>query len=309
MNQINPITLVMVCDNHLVVMLATLLKSIEKCHTGTESINIYIINDGIKKANISRISRVISSDKINIFWKTMKEAIPNHIKLPKDNTTYPICAYARICAPHFLSEDIKKAIYLDVDMLVLRNIKELWNIDIGNYVIAAVQDRFEVVSSPYGGIRNYKELGLTPETKYFNSGLLVINLQKWREMNATELVISTIEMNSEYVTFADQYALNVVFANNWYELDFRWNNFGLNTNKDPYLIHFTGVKPLFKGYSSNLEYKEEFYKVLKMTPWKDYTPKRNYIWRFKKVMNMISKNSWETLVDKFWKVSKETLSK
>lgn len=293
------ITLVVVCDNHLVVMLAVLLKSIEIYHKNENPIDIFIINDGLYKSNVDKINNTISSKNIKIIWKNMKEAIPNGIRLPVDKTSFPVCAYARICTPHFLPSEVKKAIYLDVDMILLRDIQELWNTDINNQVIAAVIDRSEKVSSPWGGIKNYKELGMDPETKYFNSGLLVIDLEKWRQMNATQLVINAVTDNYEFVSFADQYGLNIVFANNWFPLNPKWNSYSQNDDSDPFLIHFTGMKPLFKGYSFNNEYKSIFYNILNLTPWKSFLPKSDYSRFAKKAWNIITKkviSSFKVLV-------------
>jgi len=284
-----PITLVMVCDNHLVVMLSVLLKSIEKTYEGDQMISIYIVNDNLYKKNIKKINQTISSDLIKIHWKTMKEAVPSNIELPKDRSTLPICAYIRLCAPYFLPKNIKRAIYLDVDMVLMKDIRYLWSVDIGNYVIGAAIDRADKVSTPWGGIPNYKELGIPPESRYFNSGLLVMNLDAWRNMNATQLVINTIRDNYEYVTFSDQYGLNVVFANNWFELDPNWNRYPQNSHADPFLIHFTGMKPIFRSYDFNPEYKRIFYEILKSTPWHDFTPKSNYLRLAKKAYNVFVK--------------------
>lgn len=285
----NTITLVLVCDNHLVAMLAALLKSIEQNHIGEELVNIYIVDDGIAKVNIDKIKRSVTSYKIRLIWKTLKQAIPKDVNLPVDRTSFPICAYARVCAPYFLPKYIRKAIYLDVDMLVLKDINKLWNIDIDNYTIAAVLDRSEKVSSPWGGIKNYKELGMNPHSKYFNSGLLIIDLEKWRLENATELVIKAVNDNSKHVTFADQYGLNIVFVDNWYELNPEWNSYSQNDIEDPYLIHFTGMKPIFKGYNYNERYRGIFYYYLKLTPWFDFKPKSNYMRIVRKSWNVFTK--------------------
>lgn len=284
-----PITLVLVCDNHLVIMLSVLLKSIEKTYEGNDIISVYIVNDGLYKRNIEKINQTISSDKIKIHWKTMNEAVPAHIELPKDRSTLPICAYIRLCAPYFLPKHLKRAIYLDVDMIVMKDIRHLWNVDIGEYVIGAAIDRADKVSTPWGGIPNYKELGIPAESRYFNSGLLIINLDAWRRMNATQLVIDAIHDNYEYVTFSDQYGLNVVFANNWFELDPNWNRYPQNSHEKPFLIHFTGMKPIFKSYDFNPEYKRVFYEILQSTPWRGFTPISNYFRLAKKAYNVLVK--------------------
>lgn len=298
MSNNDPIVLVLVCDNHLAIMLAALLSSIESSHSGDKLIHVYIIDDGISLKNINKINQTVTSKKIAIFWKTMKEVIPKHFQLPLDNSTYPLCVYVRLFIYYFLPPTIKKAIYMDVDMIVLKDIESLWQTDLNNYVIGAVTDLFKVVSSPRVGIKNYKELGIHPDTKYFNTGLLIFDLEKWREMNATQLILDTIRDNGDFVTHPDQYGFNVVFSNNWFELDSRWNTFAELSTKDPYSIHFTGIKPMFAGYVSNPDYRLAFYDQLKSTPWANSTIKKDYIWKMKQIRNMIRKKLWSTLAQK-----------
>lgn len=296
----NTITIAMVCDNHFIVMLAALIKSIEKSHIGNKLINIYVVNDGISKSNINKIKQTISSKNLSLFWIRLKDAIPENSRLPLDNSTYPLNTYVRLFLFHFLPISVNRAIYLDVDMIVLKDIECLWDMDIDNHVIAAVIDIHEKVSMPLGGIKNYKELGIHPDTKYFNSGLLLVDLHKWREMNVTNLILETIESNKNFVAYPDQYGLNVVFANNWYELNPKWNNFAYNIESAPYLVHFIAVKPIFKGYYFDVKYKNMFYEFLKLTPWANYTPRGDYVWQLKKIRNMIRKKSWDTLTKKTW---------
>lgn len=283
------ITIVVVCDNHLVVMLAALLKSIEMNHVGSELITIYIVHDKISKKNMAKVQKTVSSTKIALEWRSLESVVPIGVKLPLDRTSFPVCAYARLCVPYFLSSDIKKVIYLDVDMLVLNDIKVLWSVDIGDHTLAAVVDRAEVVSSPWGGIKNYEALGLDPDTKYFNSGLMVINLEKWRANKFTESVINVINANLRHVTFADQYGLNIVFAKQWFILDKRWNSYAQTEVSDPFIIHFTGIKPIYKGYNFSLDYQDKFNKYLALTPWANFKPKSRYSRLFKKLWNVATK--------------------
>lgn len=289
MSKPEPITIVTVCDNQFAVLLAALLKSIEVNHISDEEINLYIVNDSISEPNVQKLKNVITSDKIHLIWKTLAEAIPSNLKIPMDNTTFPANTYARICIPYFIDQQVKKAIYLDVDMIVLKDIKELWEIPLDGYAVGAVADRSQVVSSDWGGIKNYKELGLPPESGYFNSGLLLIDTEKWRTMNIAEKAFKCSVDNVAYISFADQYSLNVIFNQQWKVLDQRWNSYAQNDTADPYLVHFTGMKPIFKTYSGNALYKEYFFSYLNQTPWKNFAVKSNAIRLLKKLYNKVTK--------------------
>lgn len=265
------ITLITVCDNNLVMMLAALLTSIEQNHTSSEKIDLYIVDDAINEKNKKKLNAVVG--KMNVIWKKLSDVFPNHLKIPLDKTTFPANVYARLCIPYFIDPDVDKAIYLDVDMIVLEDISKLWHTDIGNFNLAAVTDRSEVVSSPWGGIKNYSELGLNPNSKYLNAGMLVLKPKMWRKLNLTEKAFRVRIENINVMTWGDQYCINVVFNENWFVLDRRWNSFAQENIENPYLIHFTGIKPIFKSYTGNKRYKEIFFDYLNKTEWTGFKQK------------------------------------
>lgn len=283
------ISIVTICDNHFAVLLGALIKSIEINHTSEDTIDLYIVNENISKKNIQKIENTIEGKKINIIWKKLAEVVPTYLKLPVDNTTFPANTYARICIPYFIDQNATKAIYLDVDMIVLTDIINLWKTDLGEMAIAAVADRSEIVSSEWGGISNYKELNLPAESKYFNSGLFVLDPQKWREMKIPEMAFKCAEDNRAYISFADQYSLNVIFNQKWKELDKSWNAYAQNNDENPKVIHFTGMKPIYTGYESNIKYKELFFYYLNQTPWNGYKPKKTILRLLKKTYNKANK--------------------
>lgn len=285
----NTITLTTVADNHFAVLLAALIKSIEINHQSGEDIHIYIVDDGLSEANRQKLTNSISGQKIKLYWTKIQDAVPAHINLPLDNSSFPLNTYVRLCLPYFIPQNVEKVIYLDVDMIVLEDISKLWNTDLNGKVIAGAVDRSEVVSSTWGGIRNYKELGLPPDTKYFNAGLLVIDLKKWRDQCYTEIVFQCIKENRENATFPDQYGLNVVFANQWCELSSLWNCIPMRNEQNPYLIHFIGRKPIFKGYNYNQKYKEQFFEYVNQTEWKNYRQRSEMNRLAKKLYNVVSK--------------------
>lgn len=285
------ITLVTICDNHFVVLMSALLKSIEENHQTSEMIDLYIVSDNISKTNKSKLINSIVRNKINLIWIPIEEALPQQFKIPRDKSSFPLNVYLRLCIPYFIPKEINKTIYLDVDMVVLSDISELWHTDIGNFNLAAVTDLSGVVSSTWGGIPNYKELGLNPQSKYLNAGLMVIRPQEWRKLNITAQAFDCAANNAAYLNFAEQYTLNVVFNENWFELDPSWNWFANVPNTNPHLIHFTGLKPIYKGYSGEASFKELFFKYLKQTEWKNYQPRSDFFSNLKKAYNKIQKKT------------------
>lgn len=289
MNTKEKISIVLASDNHYAILIAALIKSIEVNHKTDEAIDFYIIDDQISATNKGKIQDSIQSEAITIQWLNASQVVPSTIKFPVDTTAFPLTAYFRIFAPLVVPQSVERILYLDVDMIVLEDISKLWHTDIGDKIFGAVQDLQKVVSCSWGGIPNYKELGMSADTKYFNSGLLLINAKAWREADITGHVFKCLFDNLHYINFADQYGLNVAMVNQWFELDPRWNWFATFEGKDPYLIHFLDIKPIFKSYRSVPYYQTLFYTYLHLTAWGNHKPISGNYRVFRKIYNRMKK--------------------
>lgn len=289
MKKLEPITIVVATNNFYAILLSALLKSIEVNHKTGEKIHVHVIDDGISKKNIDLLPRTVSGEMFTFFWHKAASVIPNDIALPNDSSALPLTTYLRIFAPYLVPKEAKKVLYLDVDMIVLKDISALWNTDLKGKTIGAVQANCKTIGSSWGGIPNYKELGLNPNDKYFNAGLLLIDPVKWREANVSYKVVKTNNDNIKSVRFADQYGLNVVFVNQWLELDPKWNCYADYDYADPFLVHYLNVKPIFSSYKSKKVYFDLFYSYLKLTPYKGFRPHSNNRLLFMKVVNKVRK--------------------
>ncbi len=289
-----PISIVIASDNFYAILIAPLIKSIELHHKTAEKLEFFIIDDGITPKNKQRLLDTLDPAMSRIQWVKAADALSQHIRVPVDNTAFPATAYLRLFAPHVIPTDREKVLYLDCDMLVLDDIAKLWHIDLSDHLFAAVQDLQEVVSCSWGGIPNYKELGIPADSKYFNSGLLLINAKKWRDEARTTKVIQCLIDNAKYVNWVDQYGLNAALANQWLELDRSWNWYASQGDKTatgdtPRIIHFLDIKPIFKSYASNKAFQTEFYKYMQLTPWKAHKPVSDYRRLIRKTYNKVKK--------------------
>ncbi len=288
MNSKDTISIVTVSDNHFAVLLAALIKSIDLNHKTSEKIDLYIVSDNISSKNKQKLID-INPTTVTYHWLDMAKVIPSRWTIPVDNSSFPLNVYTRLFIPYFIPEALDKILFLDVDMVVQEDISKLWHTDLKDHIIAGVVDNAKVVSSPWGGIPNYKELGLAPDVKYFNAGLQLIDPKKWREQNYTDKLLEVGRVNKDHVKWGDQYYLNVAFANKWLELDPRWNWFSNFPHEHPFLIHFIGNKPIYDSYENNQKFKEEFFRYLYMTPWKGYKPSTQSHRMLKKLYNLLKK--------------------
>lgn len=283
------ITIVVATDNHYAILLAALIKSIEINHKTPEKIDLYIIDDGVSESSKKKIEQSSSKNVTTMYWFKTAKVIPPNVKIPVDKSAFPITTYLRLFAPYIIPKETERFLYLDVDMILKEDISKLWHINLEDKLFAAVPDLAKVFSSEWGGVPNYKELGFDPQTPYFNAGMLLVDPIKWREADISNRVIQCIYDNIASASFPDQYGLNVVLANQWVILDQRWNTFAVLEIADPYLIHYLDIKPIFKSYNCNLAYKDEFYKYLRMTPYKDHKPVSDSIRLMRKAYNKLRK--------------------
>jgi len=289
MKENNNISIVVASDNHYAILIAALLKSIDVNHKTSEHIDFHIIDDGIAPKFKSMLETMVDPFRISIKWFKSDTIIPPDIIIPVDGSAFPRTVYMRIFSPYVIDQNADKLIYLDVDTIVQHDISKLWNISLGDYTLGAVEDIGKTVDCEWAGIPNYKELGLEPKTKYFNSGMLMINVKKWRAEDISKQVILTLIKFKENLSLPDQYGLNVVLAKKWLELDPKWNWYAINKTENPFLIHFLSIKPIFKSYNSQEVYKEEFFKYLSITPWKNFKQISGNQRNIRKITNKIKK--------------------
>jgi len=287
----NTISIVTVCDSHYLVLLAALVESIKVNHHSNESIDFYIVYDNIISKKRVLFEKSLLNSTIRIIWIKMADAIPSAIAVPSDNSSFPINIYMRIFIPYFIPAQLRKVLYLDVDMIVLEDISKLWVTDLKDYPVAAVLDmRVKDFKNAWGGIRNFKELGLDGEAPYFNTGLLLINVDQWRALNVSDTFIECVRENKKFLNYPDQYGLNVVLSRNWLQLDRRWNLFSDTKEKiKPFVIHFIGRKPIYSTYYSNSEFKDIFFQYLNQSGWKFSGPIGETRRFWKKLKNILSK--------------------
>lgn len=294
--------MVAVTDNHYMLMLGGLIKSIEHHLDDRTLIDLWVVDDGLTTANREKLQQSVNQDITTLHWKEVRSILPKTMKLPIDFSSWPLNIYIRLFVPDFLPPDVRKVLFMDVDIINCRNIRDLWKTDLGEHIVGAVRDpNVQTFDNSWGGIFNYRDLGFDGGTKYFNSGVLLIDLDKWRAHEITRKTLDYIRRYRKYAKYPDQYGLNISLANKWHELDAGWNHFAVHGEGVPFNIHFTERKPIYKTYRNSLLFKEQFYHYLALTAWKDFRPIGEGARYIKKIWNVVEKMSllhlWYLLTD------------
>ncbi|QQL51014.1 glycosyltransferase family 8 protein [Mucilaginibacter ginkgonis] len=266
--------IVYACDNNFAPLLAASIKSVEINSPGSIK-NIYIIDDGIKPENVEKIKQSFTSPEIILHFHLVKDVMGKNVNIPYfNNPRLPVTTFFRLFIASFMPADTEKVLYLDSDMIVLGDLKELFDLDLSNHIIGAVQDPNIVTlgCSWGGGVQNWEALGYQSDDPYFNAGLLLINFKKWVEFDVTSKALEAAAKYQRYIKWGDQYCLNVVLANRWLHLDPEWNHLVDNNNPGGKLIHYIGNKPIYDNYPYSKAYQDIFFSYLNQTLLKDHKP-------------------------------------
>ena len=206
----------------------------------------------------------LCADKIEEFLKLIPEIRTSRLS---------IAALYRLLIPQLLSFDIEKAIYLDADIIVHLNLKELWKFDLHDKIFAAVPEVFNDVD-----IQNLAPLcqgGYVKKNNYFNSGVLLMNLKLFR--NHAETIMRGmvfIGKNPQLGGCLDQDILNYLFSENYEKLSVEFNYFiktHRNFNEESLfgkIYHYTDSP---SGFGLTMEMTDPFnqlwFKYFAKTPW------------------------------------------
>ena len=253
-------------DGHYSVWVGTAMQSILE-HTDSK-ICFHILHDEtVSEENKRKLKQVAHQKGDVIEFHQIDSA---EFECIKDRTQgFTIGTMFRCMLPELLP-DLSKIVYLDADIFVNTDIKELWEFDICDYCLAGVVDEGVIKFHTPNILYKYPKID---RNQYFNAGVLCMNLTKIKQIgNLRDLVVEFLVNNPE-ATYPDQDAFNVLFHNNILYLDSSWNQFVYSHREEnidtlnPGIYHFAA--DVLVVYS-NSKIDMEYFKTLCRTPWSDY---------------------------------------
>lgn len=274
----NEINIALASDNNYAQHLGITIISILENSGNPENVNFHILENGINQENIENIKSIAKKYNCKLsFYKIDQSQTQNFPEI--DYLTK--AAYLRLFLPNIIPQEINKILYLDCDLVVLKDIRYLYEIDLKNKPLAAVKD---VKSQEI--IRIYFYHGLK---SYFNSGVMLIDLGVWRKQNVTEKSIEFINKHAKELTTADQDVLNCLFKDDWLELPKIYNTDPKHEAanslpaKDTAILHYSDkIKPWsYLYFGKNKKY---YFKYLALSPWQDFQ------YKDKSTKNLLKKN-------------------
>ena len=277
----NNIPIFLASNDKYAPFVATTIASV--CYNTKSFCEFYVLDSGISNLNKKRIE--LLKEKFNNFSIEYL-----HIDLSKFTgfkllSHISLDAYSRFFIP-ILKPELDKAIYLDIDISVLGDIKELYNINLENYYLGAISEYCFIQRQKI--IAERLDIKYNDKKQFFNSGILLINSKKWREDNIIKKLFEIQNKYNDVLEWGDQDVLIKQFYENYLVLDIKFNlltgqiiyknNFSEkvekmvdNAIKNPIIRHFeTPGKPWltnknFYDNNNDLQNFEDFWFFAKMT--------------------------------------------
>lgn len=210
----------------------TTIKSI--CYHN-RSLRFYLIHSDFPNEWIKQLNKRLEKfDSEIINCRVTSEQISCY----KSDISYTV--FLRYFIADFVQED--KALYLDCDLLVTKNLDDLFVTDLQGYPLAAVRD--------FGGRAYFGQ-------EIFNAGVLLVNNAFWKKENMTQKLIDLTNEWHNKVEQADQSILNMLFEHKWLELDFDYNHIVIHKQFADYQL------PEGQDYPAIIHYLSH------RKPWKD----------------------------------------
>lgn len=212
--KMDKISIFILSDDNYAASLASLMVSISE---NTKSdVEFYIIDNGLRSPN--RQLLLTMQDQLGFRMELMKAVdYRHHLKLPTAASgTIGRAASDKFLVP-YMKPDLDKAIILDADMIAPGDIRELWETNLENKVLAAVPSYgCTNIKQIYDGVRLAE---LSPLHRFFNTGTLLVDLKKWREEQIGQRISHyTIKFDPKQIRRWDEMVLNILFQINNYRI-------------------------------------------------------------------------------------------
>lgn len=206
------IDVVYATDKKYLPICCTSIVSLLSNNQGFEKISIHILTLDLGQAEIEKIKE-LENGFLNVSFSFYHlNSIIEKYKI--QNRGYSLAGYLRIFIKSALPEELKKILYLDGDTLIVGDLSELWNSDLEGKICGGVLDPVTLDAKT--------RIGLRESNNYFNAGVMLIDLEKWRNEDIEKRLVNFLDMEKGDVFHHDQGLLNTVIRE-WRELSVKFN--------------------------------------------------------------------------------------
>ncbi len=263
---VKEINLIVCINDKYVYPCVNMLISIR--NSTLEKIKVFVLTTSLSYKKELFLKKMLSKYHFDVF------IIRTAIKDFPSNAHFSVDMYLRLFAFDLLP-NIDKALYLDADIIVNMDIRKLFNINIDNKLVAAVED--------YGVAFDYKENSnywIKKNRTYLNSGVILFNLDLFRKKINKKTIVDTIVQYKNKLLYPDQDVLNLILSDDdFLVLDECFNNQisikRRKINVENSIVHYTGnwkpwnhlIKKKHERLYWNNLYKYHLYKIALFDCW------------------------------------------
>lgn len=225
----------------------TSITSLFENNKEMEEINVYILGEDLSEISQKKLCRLAGNYGRNLIFKQTASLIEDMKEwgIPAYRGSY--AANMRLFLPIILEEKIDRILYLDADTIVKGDLKPLMETEMKNFSLGMVMDSL--------GGNHKRTLGFNKTEPYYNSGVILFDLNNWKSCLCTERIIEHIRQGNTDYSAPDQDLLNVVCKDNILTLKPKYNV------QPVHLVFDTG--DYYKCYGKSAYYGEEDLRTLK----------------------------------------------
>ncbi len=255
------------CDGNYLRYLAVTIRSIDEYASEDNEYEVRVLTEGFGDTDISKLTEMPLKHTTIEFINVNHRVRGIRSKLLETlRDYYSESIFYRIFIPSLFPK-LKKAIYLDCDIVLTDDIAKLYNTDIGDNILGGVTDE-AVLGIPQ--FRKYvKEVVGVPAQKYINSGVLLINCEKFREERIEEKIIALVEKYNFRTVAPDQDYINYLCKDRIYDLGFGWNKQPRRIrsfdNNNLHLVHYNLFEKPWRY--NGVIYEDKFWEIARLTPY------------------------------------------
>ncbi len=203
-------------DDRFAEILGVSVVSLFENSKDMDDIVVYVLDGGITAENKEKLNSIAEKyGRSQITWipaQDISKVLAMEVKVDRGS----LSQYARLFVSSDLPANLDRVLYLDCDIAVVKSIRELWNLDLHSETIGALMDAF---STAYRA-----NIELHPNDIMFNSGVMLIDLTRWKEQKVEERLLKFIESKNGRIQQGDQGALNAVLSHDTYCFEPRFNS-------------------------------------------------------------------------------------
>lgn len=180
-----------------------------------QEINVYLLNDDIRKDNLEKISALCKHYSRNLILVDTKEILNTLKDLGVEPFRGTFTTYFKLLAIGKIRTSTNRLLQLDGDTIINESLADLFDVNLEDMVCGAT---YECVQNEYKDL-----IGLNRNEKYYNCGVLWINQDNWRKLECEKKIFHHLAtVRSRYFT-VDQDIINVLFREKITYIDIKYN--------------------------------------------------------------------------------------